>query len=234
MALAEKPHKRMLETLERTKTMVRYVEQNIEKRLATVLNGELKDEMTNWWTDHIDRRVDQYLASFGYDPDALPEGIYQPLQGPVPEVRKNLEIIHSLINIDSPHVEETRDFIIEVTEEVCVKVEELAEEIVNVVSLATGEPVGNIDAARLDLILAELKEGKINAQYFPNEGLEFIILDLKHIHKMQEMYAAWKKLSDIFASDEENSLEVVPIHGCVFGGFKTREKNLQNYLEMLE
>ena len=236
MALADQPYKRILSSLGRTYESLGFLEKKIAQRLTVVVNGELKDEMTDWWTEYIEMRVDQYLALFGYDPEVPPEGIIMSAnQGQVPEARRNVEIIESLIGLDSPYVEQTRDFIVEVTDEVCVKVSELEEEMVNVVSLALNIPVEKIDAIELDRILKELGEGKLESMhYIPIKAVEFVILDLKHIHKMQKMYDEWRAHSDIFASDAENSLEVVPIHGCVFGGFKTREKNLRNYLEVIE
>ena len=235
LTLADRPYKRILDSLNRTYKILGFLEKKITERLTVVVNGELKDEMTDWWTDYIEMRVDQYLASYGYDTDVPPAGLIIANQGSVPEARKNVEIIESLIDLNSPHVEQTRDFIVEVTDEVCVKVKELEEEMVNVVSLASEVPVEKIDDECLDRILGELEEGTVEMLHFiPNKAVEFVILDIKHIQKMQKMYDEWRAHSDIFASDAGNSLEVVPIHGIVFGGFKTREKNLRNYLEEME
>jgi hypothetical protein len=54
-------------------TQAAFTLDELRKRVFRVIDGTRKNELTDWWLSHIERKTDLFLLSRGFVKDAIPD-----------------------------------------------------------------------------------------------------------------------------------------------------------------
>ena len=204
----------------------------LERRLEMILSGRLKDEMVEGWLRRVELRVDEFLDSFGYDVTALSSqtDIFNERPKNMLQIRKNLALMTELLNPSSQYADRVIAFIVDVTREVYVKIDELERQILQVIALTTGiEDASSLDAETpLDSLKITSNFG-LNARH-----VRSLLADLQYLRAQRRMDNAWLTKATSGQSVVEESLvfsHVLPISSHVNDQFRTRLNDLTNAVE---
>ena len=179
---------------------------------------------------------DEYLAQHGFVVDAIPNDYLDRRPPNMDVIRRNLEILDDLININSPNSAKTMQFIVSVTNEMSQKVRDFETSLLDLLAAVTNIPLLELkDPAVLAESLKNLKSPYFrnrNFTWMSHESRNELIEDLQYLMEMRQMDHDWLERAKSPLKGAKNKLtDVVPVSGRLFAIFRAHEQDHRTAIE---
>jgi len=206
----------------------------IEKR--EIMNGNKKNELTDWWLALIRQGVDQLLKSYNYDFDAVPPEYIDTPPTSLQVVRENLTIIQQLLRAfnatQKDRVEPTaveKEFqtdIVELLQELKSEVYPKLDDFVAKAQLALQDSFECLDIPFDHLTISSLlKLTHDEMEIKMSRSIDRVLGEITYVEQMKRLENSTTK-SDV--------KDIVPITGLAIGRIVRFENELQTVLEVWE
>lgn len=200
---------------------------NWESMRKTVLNGVKKRELTEWYLDHIENSVDEWLkTTHGFDFDAIPPNYLEhpPRGGHLHHVRDNVFIIEQVKSMDNAKFSPLQ-LMSSLRSEVYVKIDEFLDNLCVIISEKLNLAV---DFGNIRTICSGIMDESIKLDQDDPETA-WICECMKDVDYILEM----KDCEEITFTKKKLQLSrVVPITGLIFSRFLRIENELMTVLDV--
>lgn len=186
----------------------------LRNRMQTIIDGQRKTQICDWWLNYIETETDKFLQTHGYEMNCLPDDYLNTAPKDMGAVRENLDLIRSLMKVDFTRSSELDELIQRVTTEVYTVLDEL---------IADTEYVLNLKET--DGILSD----------FIQKHKSSIEKDMEYLLKMKAMddeIQRRRKCGAVEASGRMEMTDVVPIGGLIMARMHVLECELTTALDV--
>ena len=214
----------VLSTIGRLACAAEELSQAVENAREAVLSGARKAELSRWYLGLIHDRVDELLASRGFQPDAVPDDYTVRAPASLEAVRQNQRVCHDVLaHKNAPDVQQLlRGVCSEVYPRLDAFVADAIQALVQVLQLpvpcAEADPLALVEAAKPQ-IRAREAAGDKEARKLAN-----LAGDIEYVCEMHRREKAGRA---------ENK-DVVPVSGLVLGRVARAENEMKTVIEIWE
>jgi len=196
-------------------------------------SGMKKQELTQWWLDLIETRIEAFLAERKFDDKAVPFNYIDQPPTSLEAIRKNLQIIHHMMALHEKDEYQIRQLLIEpLQKEIYSKIDEFLR-VMKYILWNELKLLQNGTEPSLDLGFARFQEMKTFLPKTKSEQLENMFHDINYILQMKKLEENfWVELSVApGVLNRKKVSDIVPITGLIMGKLHRIENELKTVLD---
>jgi len=218
-------------------TQANFTLDELRKRVFRVIDGTRKNELTDWWLAHIERKTDLFLLSRGYVKDAVPDNYLQAPPNDMQAVEDNLKLIAEILDpLNDAH--DIISFVYSLRHEIYEKMNVFARELKLVISMEFDLDPNQWDQDSVrELIMARLRDTSQIDRITLNYMLS-ALADLQYLHEMKQLEAGFSCKKTSSTGDEETNpggfvmTNVVPVSGLIMARFHMIRNECMTVVEL--